>query len=161
MLTSSQYTRALRLPTHTGPNPLTHQRNMSFSKLQEGMKSTTISSFDQESCTTTSAQVLTPPRTPTATTISAHALFSEIQDINNALCALPSLAPGERVNSLLTRLVQLCIEPYNADVTTHFFSMHGVAEICASLRPLCATAEGELETHWARRMIREARTTST
>jgi nicotianamine synthase len=133
---------------------------MSSSELLEGRKGTRIDSFGQEDCTTTSTQTLTPPRTPTATRISAHALFSEIQAINSALLTLSSLTPGERVDSLLTRLVHLCLEPHSADVTTHFFSMHGVADICASLRPLCATAEGELETHWARRIIREAHTTS-
>jgi nicotianamine synthase len=119
-----------------------------------------IGSFGQKERTETVSHTFTPPRTPTATTTCAHRLFAEIQEIYNALSRLPSLAPGEQVNELLTRLVHLCIVPYSAEFTTNFFTFHGVAELCEALRPFCAAAEGELERYWATRIIQEAQTTS-
>jgi nicotianamine synthase len=107
------------------------------------------------------AHTITPPRTPTATTTAAHALFSEIEEINDTLSVLTNLLPGDEVNRLLTRLVDLCIKSYSADFTTQFFSIRGVAELCESLRSLCATAEGKLEAYWAWRIILEAQTIST
>lgn len=102
------------------------------------------------------AFTITPPRTPTAFTTSAHELFAEISDIYDTLSSVPNLAPGSPVNELLTRLVSLCIEPRSADFTKAFFSITGVAHVCEQLRPLCATAECELEQYWASRLIREA-----
>jgi nicotianamine synthase len=104
---------------------------------------------------------LTPPRTPTSTSTSAHTLFAEIQSIYTSLSTLPSLSPGPQTNALLTRLVSLCIAPYTSHFTTSFFGIHGVHEVCEALRPLCATAEGELEKYWAHRIIQTASSTPT
>ncbi|KAF2822561.1 Nicotianamine synthase [Ophiobolus disseminans] len=101
-------------------------------------------------------RVITPPRTPTALTTSAHKLVSEIRDIYDRLSSLPSLAPGPQINGLLTRLVNLCIKPFSVEFTKCFFSINGVAHLCEQLRPLCASAEGELEKFWATQIIREA-----
>jgi len=103
------------------------------------------------------SQTVTPPRTPTATTVSAHRLLSEIQAIYDTLSTMSSLAPGPQVDKLLSRLVNLCIEPYSAEFTTSFFNITGVAHLCSALRPLCATSEGELEKHWAARIMCFAR----
>jgi nicotianamine synthase len=105
----------------------------------------------------TTSFIFTPPRTPTAMAISTHKLFSEIQDIQENLSTLPSLAPGGQVDVLLTRLVFVCILPYSAEFTKTFFSICGITELCAKLRLLCATAEGELEKHWTNRIIQGAR----
>ncbi|KAJ4991205.1 nicotianamine synthase [Stagonosporopsis vannaccii] len=95
----------------------------------------------------------TPPRTPTLTAASSQALVSEIRSIYHALTELPDLTPGDKVNALLTRLVSLCVEPYSQDFTTHFFDVDGVRTLCQQLRPLCATAEGELERFWAQKIV--------
>ncbi|CAO2649880.1 Nn.00g011720.m01.CDS01 [Neocucurbitaria sp. VM-36] len=98
----------------------------------------------------------TPPVTPTAMTTSAHQMFIEMQSIYDELSTLPSLAPSEQVNSRLTHLVNLCILPHSTNLMSHFSSILGVEMLCEHLRPLCAEAEGELERHWARRMIESA-----
>ncbi|EOA86670.1 hypothetical protein ACJQWK_08512 [Exserohilum turcicum] len=98
---------------------------------------------------------VTPPGTPNATSTAAHQLVSEIRDIHDALCELTSLAPAPRINALLTRLVDLCVVPYSVDFTTRFFQISGVEVLCEKLRPICSAAEGELEKHWAQRMIDE------
>lgn len=101
----------------------------------------------------------TPPRTPTAVTSAAHNLVGEIHDIYGALSKLSSLAPGVQVNALLTRLVSLCIIPYDEDFVTEFFNIAGTDTLCSQLRPLCAIAEGELESYWARKIISESSST--
>jgi nicotianamine synthase len=99
---------------------------------------------------------ITPPRTPTTTTSSAHKLFAEIQEIFTDLLKLPNLAPGGQVDELLTRLVGLCITPQSADFVRTLFSIRGANELYEELRPLCAAAEGELEKFWAGRIIQDA-----
>ncbi|RAR02611.1 nicotianamine synthase [Stemphylium lycopersici] len=104
---------------------------------------------------------VTPPVTPNATNTSAHQLVSEIRDIYTTLNELSSLAPSDPVNTLLTRLVNLCVVPYSAEFTTCFFQIAGVEALCAKLRPLCSEAEGELEKYWAERMLAELANKST
>jgi nicotianamine synthase len=98
----------------------------------------------------------TPPRTPTALATSAQALASEIRNIHHSLSELPDLAPGDRVNSLLTRLVSLCVIPYSDEFVAYFSNIEGIDTLCKKLRPLCATAEGELEKFWARKIVNES-----
>src|SRR5687767_12029241 len=100
--------------------------------------------------TTTASALQTPPGTPPITAISARTLASEIRDIYRALSELADLAPGDNVNALLTRLVSLCIVPYSHDFVSYFSSIEGIHTLCEQLRPLCATAEGELEQYWAK-----------
>ena len=97
-------------------------------------------------------ETVTPPRTPTATAVSAHTLLSEIRSIYHALTELPDLKPGTRINTLLTKLVGLCITPYSSEFTTYLFNIDSATKLCEQLRPLCATAEGELESHWAQKI---------
>jgi nicotianamine synthase len=97
--------------------------------------------------------IVTPPVTPNATSTSAHQLVSEIRNIYTSLADLSSLAPSGQVNTLLTRLVNLCIVPYSAEFTAYFLNIPSVESLCMKLRPLCSEAEGELENHWARRML--------
>lgn len=108
----------------------------------------------------TASTLQTPPRTPTLTATSAQTLASEIRDIHHALSELPNLAPGDKVNTLLTRLVNVCIVPYSHEFVTYFFGIDRIQVLCEQLRPLCATAEGELEKYWARRMVKESRSTN-
>lgn len=107
--------------------------------------------------THTPPTTLTPPRTPTALETSAHCLLSEIQQIHTTLSTLPSLAPGPQTDTLLTRLVALCIQSRTPAFTSYFFSIPHVSPLCTSLRALCAAAEGALESHWARAIIATAR----
>ncbi|KAJ4299519.1 hypothetical protein N0V90_004764 [Kalmusia sp. IMI 367209] len=100
--------------------------------------------------------VATPPSTPTPTAITAHGLHHEIRSIHQQLSPLKSLAPCELVNNLLTRLVSLCIEPYSTDIVEHFVRIDGVKTLCHDLQSLCATAEGELERHWAQSILTAA-----
>ncbi|PSN64915.1 Nicotianamine synthase [Corynespora cassiicola Philippines] len=86
-------------------------------------------------------------------TSAAHELVEELRHIHSTLSSLPSLAPGEQVNSLLTRLVNLCITPRGEDFASYVLSIRGVEALCLQLRPLCATAEGQLELYWAQRII--------
>ncbi|KAF2677381.1 Nicotianamine synthase [Lentithecium fluviatile CBS 122367] len=96
---------------------------------------------------------LTPPTTPTTLSVTAHALFVEIQHIRQALLSLSSLAPGQKTNTLLTRLVNLCIEPHGHAFVEYFLSIDGAHELCADLRRICAEAEGELERYWVERIL--------
>lgn len=105
---------------------------------------------------TTMAFPQTPPRTPSITTAAAHKLATEIYDIYHSLLHLPDLKPGNKVNALLTRLVDLCIETYDRDFVTDFFNVEGIHALCPQLRSLCATAEGELESYWAQKLISES-----
>ncbi|KAG9200078.1 hypothetical protein G6514_007675 [Epicoccum nigrum] len=98
----------------------------------------------------------TPPHTPSITTAAAHKLATEIYDIYHSLINLPNLKPGNEVNVLLTRLVDLCIETYDRDFVADFFNVGGIHAICSQLRSLCATAEGELESFWAQKLILES-----
>lgn len=106
--------------------------------------------------TTSTSTLQTPPRTPTVTATLAQTLATEVRDIRHALSDLPDLTPGNEVNALLTRLVNLCIVPYNHEFVTYFFGIEGMHTLCEQLRPLCATAEGELERFWANKIIEES-----
>ncbi|EUC34136.1 hypothetical protein COCCADRAFT_4471 [Bipolaris zeicola 26-R-13] len=99
--------------------------------------------------------IVTPPVTPNGTSAAAHQLVAEIRDIHSRLSELSSLAPSHSVNTLLTRLVNLCVVPYSAEFTTYFFNIAGVEQLCDKLRPICSEAEGELEKFHAERMLRE------
>ena len=98
----------------------------------------------------------TPPHTPSITTAAAHKLTTEIYDIYHSLLSLSSLKPGDKVNALLTRLVDLCIGTYDQDFVADFFNVGGINAICSQLRSLCATEEGELESFWAQKLISES-----
>ncbi|KAF1954950.1 Nicotianamine synthase [Byssothecium circinans] len=95
----------------------------------------------------------TPPATPTALSTAAYQLLNDLRGIYQELSYLDDLSPGEKVNGLLTRLVGLCIQPYGSEFEAQFLGIDGVSELCASLQPICAIAEGELERHWARRIL--------
>ncbi|KAJ8117701.1 hypothetical protein OPT61_g1168 [Boeremia exigua] len=98
----------------------------------------------------------TPPRTPSIIASSSQTLASHIRSIHQALSELSDLAPGDTVNSLLTQLVSLCVEPRSHEFTTQFFNIQGIPKLCEQLRPICAKAEGELETFWAKKIISES-----
>jgi nicotianamine synthase len=102
----------------------------------------------------------TPPPTPTAMTSSAHAFIEEIRSIHAALLTLPNLVPGPKINALLTRLVDLCTLPYGNDFANYVLNIKGVSELCLQLRPICGAAEGELERHWAQRILSTAQSQS-
>ena len=104
---------------------------------------------------TTTSFPQTPPRTPPITTAAVHKLATEIYDIYHSLLSLPDLKPGDMVNALLTRLVDLCIGTYDQDFVADFFGVEGIHALCLPLRSLCATAEGELESFWAQKLISE------
>src|SRR5690242_11805799 len=104
----------------------------------------------------TNSRPETPPLTPNVTATSCQNLVSEIRSIYHALIELPDLAPGNKVNALLTRLVSICVEPYSQDFITYFFHIEGVHTLCEQLRPLCAIAEGELERFWAHKIFSES-----
>ena len=91
--------------------------------------------------------------TTPSTRSSAHQLFSEIRDIYTTLTELSSLAPSETVNTLLTRLVNLCVAPYSTEFTTCFFKIPGAEELCERLRSICSTAESELEKYYVKQML--------
>jgi nicotianamine synthase len=132
---------------------------MTTYKEEEASTLTRMQSPNGKECTKSVPHDFTPPRTPTTTASRAHEIFSEIQDINTTLSSLSSLAPGEQTNDLLTRLVHLCIAPYPPSLTTDFFTIPSTTSLCTSLRPLCATAEGLLESHWAHLITHSALTT--
>jgi hypothetical protein len=94
-----------------------------------------------------------PPATPIIMDSSVHDLTDELHHILTALKQLPNLAPGPQVNTLLSRLVDLCAEPYSEDFANEVLEISGTQTLASALRPICAEAEGELERHWARRML--------
>lgn len=103
-----------------------------------------------------STSLQTPPRTPTLKATAAQALASEICDIHHGLSGLSELKPGDKINSLLTRLVNLCVVPYSAEFVDYFFNIEGIEALCKKLRPLCAAAEGELERFWASKILQDS-----
>ena len=113
--------------------------------------------FETSQLATTRLHLQTPPRSPNTTVALAQTLASEIRDIYYALAELPDLTPGNEVNTLLTRLVNLCITPYSQDFITYFSGIEGIHMLCEKLRLLCAAAEGELERFWAGRITEESR----
>ncbi|KAF2186685.1 Nicotianamine synthase [Zopfia rhizophila CBS 207.26] len=60
------------------------------------------------------------------------------------------LSPRPEINTLLSRLVDLCTATHSKTFTCNVFQIKGIEQITAALRPLCGTAEGELESYWAR-----------
>lgn len=98
---------------------------------------------------------VTPPVTPNGISAAVHQLVAEIRDIHSRLSELSSLAPSYQVNTLLTRLVNLCVVPYSAEFTAYFFNISGVEQLCDKLRPICSEAEGELEKFHTERMLKE------
>jgi nicotianamine synthase len=100
-----------------------------------------------------SRQTSTLPTTPITMDSPVHNLTDELHHILTALKQLPNLAPGLQVNTLLSRLVNLCAEPYSEDFANKVFEISGMQTLASALRPICAEAEGELERHWARRML--------
>lgn len=119
-----------------------------------GCEKTNFSEHMSTTSTTTSLQ--TPPRTPTLSATAAQTVVSEIRDIHYALSELSDLKPGEKINSLLTRLVSLCVVPYSTEFVNYFFNLKGMSKLCEKLRPLCAAAEGELEKFWASKIIKDS-----
>jgi hypothetical protein len=111
---------------------------------------------EKHSLTRVDTPITTPPPTPTPATTAAHDLYREIYSIYQQLAPLTSLAPCDLVNSLLTRLVTLCIQPYSSETVEQFHRISGAATLCANLQGLCAIAEGELERHWAQKMLQDA-----
>lgn len=102
----------------------------------------------------------TPPATPTEMSSAAYKLAEEIHRIYSTLRTLTSLAPSPKVNALLTRLVELCIQPHSSSLAAHVLSLPRVSNLCLALRPLCATAEGELEKYWANRILNSSSPTA-
>lgn len=100
--------------------------------------------------------VSTPPPTPAPATAAAQELYHEISSIYQQLGSLQSLAPCDLVNAQLTRLVTLCIQPYSSEVVDQFYRINTAATLCQNLQNLCATAEGELERHWAHKILQDA-----
>ncbi|KAJ4352105.1 uncharacterized protein N0V89_007451 [Didymosphaeria variabile] len=100
--------------------------------------------------------ISTPPTTPTPAATTAHDLHREIRNIYQRLAPLTSLAPSDLVNTLLSRLVNLCIRPYSAEIVDHFSRIDGVDMLCHDLQRLCAIAEGELERYWAQSILKDA-----
>ena len=100
--------------------------------------------------------ISTPPSTPTPAAAAAHDLHREVRSIYQELSPLKSLAPCNIVNGLLTRLVNLCIQPYSSEIVDHFNSIDGVDTLCHGLQALCAIAEGELESYWAHSILEDA-----
>lgn len=80
-------------------------------------------------------------------------LIAELQAIYTGLKELDSLAPGPKINALLTNLVSICVIPYSQQFVCGVFAQEAFEALCLALRPICATAEGELEMFWARKMI--------
>ncbi|KAL1798178.1 hypothetical protein ACET3X_002215 [Alternaria dauci] len=115
----------------------------------------TTTSLSKPTTPVDSVLAVTPPATPNATSTAAHRIASEIREIYTVLSGLSSLAPCEQVNSLLTKLVNLCVVPYSTEFTSYFFRIPGIEGLCSNLRPLCSEAEGELEKHWAKRMLND------
>jgi nicotianamine synthase len=105
--------------------------------------------------TAVEALLVSPPVTPNSTSMAAYQVLSEIEEIHSKLNKLSSLAPSHQINSLLTRLVTLCVVPYSAEFTTCFFRISGVEQLCDRLRPICSEAESELEKYHAERMLKE------
>lgn len=80
-------------------------------------------------------------------------LIAELKAIYTGLKELDSLAPGPKINALLTNLVSICVIPYSQQFVRSVFAQEDFEALCLALRPICATAEGELEMFWARKMI--------
>ncbi|KAF1968044.1 Nicotianamine synthase [Bimuria novae-zelandiae CBS 107.79] len=107
-------------------------------------------------CGRVDTPLATPPPTPSPAAATAHALHKQIQNVYSELAPLENFAPCELVNTLLTRLVTLCIQPYSAETVSQFFAIDGVKTLCSKVQAICGTAEGELERYWAEKILADA-----
>ncbi|KAF2656321.1 NAS-domain-containing protein [Lophiostoma macrostomum CBS 122681] len=102
----------------------------------------------------------TPPATPTQMDSFAHQLVKEIRSIYSSLQALSGLKPSPQVDTLLTRLVEICTASHSEALASYLLSLQGVDGLFAALRVLCAAAEGELEKYWTLRILDTSRQSS-
>ncbi|KAF2815662.1 Nicotianamine synthase [Mytilinidion resinicola] len=82
----------------------------------------------------------------------AAAITTAITAIYNKISLLRDLNPRDEVNSLFSELVSICIRPYHPTVASSVLS--SLISDAPHIRQLCSSAEGALERHWAKRMLR-------
>jgi hypothetical protein len=99
--------------------------------------------------TVTAEYSLQPPQIcPTATRVS-----SSIVRIYNAFLCHPDLNPSPAINSIFSELVELCIQPYDAQCVALIFNDKRISKLASPLRTICSTGEYKLEFHWATRIL--------
>ncbi|KAF2492306.1 Nicotianamine synthase [Lophium mytilinum] len=82
----------------------------------------------------------------------AAAITTAISTIYHNISLLRDLNPRDEVNTLFSELVSICIRPYHPTVVSNVLS--SLKTKAAHIRELCSSAEGALERHWAKRMLR-------
>ena len=80
-------------------------------------------------------------------------IIDEVSDICAKLGACEDLSPGEEVNKLFSRLVQICIAPRSSDVVETVLGNGQIKRLATDLQRLCSEGEGKLESFWANRII--------
>ncbi|KAF7722329.1 putative 26S proteasome regulatory subunit [Apophysomyces ossiformis] len=83
----------------------------------------------------------------------AQKLVDEIEHIYLELATQPSLKPSSCVNTLFTRLVQMCVVEYDQDVTHRVLRHPNIQALTGPLRAICSSGEYLLEWYWAGKLV--------
>ncbi|OCL13483.1 Nicotianamine synthase [Glonium stellatum] len=86
-------------------------------------------------------------------TKEAIQVAEEIVGIYNDLVVMADLRPGKEVNSLFSRLVEICVKPRNDKVVDAVLENKQIKRLAPQLRQICSNAEAELEGFWANRIL--------
>lgn len=87
--------------------------------------------------------------------IGYREVVAQLLHLYQELLSLQSLAPGDRVNSLFSEFVRLCVSSVDP-VTIHLvLNDPAIQQIKIKLRSLCATGEFLLEVEWSRKLMEE------
>ncbi|MCO5546819.1 hypothetical protein L7F22_000255 [Adiantum nelumboides] len=82
-----------------------------------------------------------------AVSISREDLVERAMELHAQIAALDDLRPSERVNTLFSALVELCLHPCAVDLDKELSGEEQAAR--KELIKLCGEAEGLLEHHWS------------
>jgi hypothetical protein len=87
------------------------------------------------------------------TTSETAEIVDELVSLFNKIASLPDLKPCLATNTLFDRLVTLCVKPHSSVVSGQVLENKRIRAVIVRLRQICSKSEGELERHWARRIL--------
>ncbi|GAB5590689.1 hypothetical protein Unana1_05589 [Umbelopsis nana] len=93
---------------------------------------------------------------PSVISETSQKLIDEIETIYSELACLPSLKPGATTNKLFSRLVGICIKPYDAVTVFEVLEHARIVELVKHLRDVCSMGEYLLEFQWSQQIIKDA-----
>ncbi|KAI9496038.1 Nicotianamine synthase, partial [Zychaea mexicana] len=79
-------------------------------------------------------------------------LVNEVKQLYHALASSVSLEPSDFVNSIFTKLVDICISHRDPEMARRVLKHPDIQRLTPHLRSLCATGEYLLELQWAMKL---------